>query len=84
MQHSLKAIERYITSFCRIVHCQSEVKDTLKTALIVGCSVALVNKCLDLRDRYMKTPAYRERLEEIQQMGTRFWESVDSKKKGGL
>ena len=83
MQHSLKAIERYIHSFCRIVHCQSEVKDTLKTALIVSCSVPLVNKCLDLRDRYMKTPAYRERLEEIQEMGTRFWESVDSKKKAG-
>ncbi|EDM26204.1 hypothetical protein LNTAR_21120 [Lentisphaera araneosa HTCC2155] len=31
----------------------------------------------------MKTAAYRERLEEIQTMGTRFWESVDSKKKAG-
>lgn len=83
IQHSLKAVERYIQSFCRILHCQKEVRDSLKTALIVGCSMGTVNRCLELRDQYMKTAEYRERLAEIEAVGTRFWESIDSKKKLG-
>lgn len=83
LKHSLKAVERYIHTFCRVVHCQSEFKDSLKTALVVGVSVALVNKYLALRDRYWKTESYRERLSEIDQVGTRFWACQDSKKKSG-
>jgi hypothetical protein len=83
IQHSLKAVERYIQSFCRIIHCQKEVRDSLKTALIVGCSMGTVNRCLELRDKYMKTALYQERLIEIEEVGTRFWESIDSKKKLG-
>jgi len=83
LQHSLKAIERYITSFCRIVHCQSEVKDSLKTAMITGYSMPVVSRCLSLRDQYLKTRSYRERLGEIEEQGTRYWECVDSKKKAG-
>jgi DNA-binding CsgD family transcriptional regulator len=83
LQHSLKAVERYIHTFCRVVHCQSEFKDNLKTALVVGVTVALVNKYLALRDRYWNTPSYRERLTEIEEVGTRFWVCQDSKKKPG-
>jgi len=84
LKHSLKAVERYIHTFCRVIHCQSQFKDNLKTALVVGVTVALVNKYLALRDRYWNTEAYRERLSEIEQVGTRFWACQDSKKKFGL
>jgi DNA-binding CsgD family transcriptional regulator len=83
MTHSLKAVERYIQIFCRVSFCQSELHDTLKTALVVGVSVALVNCCLSLKDRLFKTPEYQERLNEIEEMGSRFWEFHDAKKKSG-
>lgn len=51
LKHSLKAVERYTQTFCRVVHCQAQLKDNLKTALVVGVTVALVNKYLALRDR---------------------------------
>ena len=83
LEHSLKAIERYISTFCRVLYCQQMVRDTLKTALIVGISVALVNKYLELADKYRFTPAFKERLNEIEQMGAEYWKYQDSKKKPG-
>ena len=83
MNHSLKAVERYIHTFCRVVYCQREVRNSLKTALIVGVSTALVSTCLDLRDRFQKTKVWRERISEIERLGTQYWESIDSKKKAG-
>ena len=83
LTHSLEAVERYIHSFCRIVFCQQQVRDSLKTALIVGLSSALVSHCLALRDRLIKTKAYQERLKLIEDIGTRYWEAQDGKKKVG-
>jgi len=84
LQHSLKAVERYINTFCRVVYCMNEVQNTLKTAMVVGVSVTLVNRYLALRDRYRNTKNYRERLEEIERVGSCFWQAQDSKKKRGL
>jgi len=83
LQHSLKAVERYIQTFCRVVFCQGQLMNTLKTALVVGVSIASVNKYLDLRQKYCKSDAYRERIGEIESEGTRFWEYLDGKKKFG-
>ena len=83
LTHSLKAVERYIHSFCRIVYCQEQVHNTLQTAQIVGVSVALVNRCLELKNKFYNRPEYKERIEEIQALGTQFWEAQDSKKKLG-
>lgn len=81
MQHSLKAIERYTHTFSRSVYCQRQVKNTLKTAMIVGISVSLLNKYLDLHEKYLKDPRYKERLVEIEETGGRFWETEVAKKK---
>ena len=84
MQHSLKAVERYISIFCRVLYCQQKIRNTLRTALIIGISVSLVNKCLELRNKFRTTPEYNERLNEITQTGKEYWENQDSKKKSGL
>jgi hypothetical protein len=84
MKHSLKAVERYIQSFCRIIYSQQQLKNSLKTALVTGFSMQLVSRCLALRDRYMLKDDYRERVEEIKEIGTKYWKSIDSKKKLGL
>lgn len=83
MNHSLKAVERYIQDFCRVVFCQQQVHNSLQTALITGKSIPLVTRYLDLRDRFMKTKEYRSRLEEIEEIGTSYWNAQDGKKKLG-
>jgi len=83
MKHSLKAVERYIQTFCRVVFCQQQLHNSLKTALVVGVSVPLVNRYMAVKDKYLKAPAYRERIAEIEAEGTRFWEYQDGKKKPG-
>jgi hypothetical protein len=83
LQHSLKAVERYIQTFKRVVYCQWQVHNSLKTAMVVGISVALANKFLELRNRFMKTGGYQERIAEIEDEGHRFWECQDGKKKSG-
>lgn len=83
LQHSLKAVERYLQTFKRVLYCQWQVRDSLKTAMIVGVSVALVNRYLALRDRFIRTDGYKERIAEIEEEGGRFWEYQDGKKKSG-
>lgn len=80
LNHSLKAIERYVQAFCRVVYCQAQLRNTLKTALVVGVSVAAVNRYLGLKDKYWNSPEYRERLEEIEKVGSQFWAYQDGKK----
>lgn len=83
MQHSLKAVERYINSYCRVVYCQQQLRDNLKTALVVGVSIAQVNKCLELHEANCRRQFYRERLAAIERVGSAFWEMHDAKKKPG-
>lgn len=83
LQHSLKAVERYINSYCRIVYCQRQLRDTLKTAMVVGVSIALVDKCLDIHQSHCLNPDYRDRLSTIEEVGSAFWQAQDSKKKLG-
>jgi len=81
MQHSLKAVERYTHTFARSIYCQKEVQNTLKTAMIVGISVPLLNKYMALHSKYLKDESYKERLEEIELTGGRFWKTDIAKKK---
>lgn len=83
LQHSLKSIERYIQTFCRVLYCQDQLHDTLRTAMVVGISVSLVNRYLDLRTRLCKTESYKQRIAEIEEVGSRFWQCQDEKKTDG-
>lgn len=80
LTHSLKAIERYITTFCRTVYAQSQMRNTLKTAMVVGISVSGVNRNLALRDEWIKRREYKQRLDEIERIGLAYWEAQDEKK----
>lgn len=83
LQHSLKAVERYIQTFCRVVYCMNELQNNLKTAMVIGVSVSLVNRYISLRDQYKNKKFYKDRIEEIERVGSCFWEAQDSKKKSG-
>jgi len=83
MKHSLKAVESYVHSFCRIVYCQEQVNDLFETALITGRSTALVKRCLEIKDKYKVLVEYKERVEKIEELGSKFWTAEDRKKKLG-
>jgi hypothetical protein len=83
IKHSLTAVERYIDTFCRVVYCQRKFRNNLKTALVVGVSMATVNTYLDLHCQACEDPAYRQRISEIEQRGRVYYKAVDFKKKPG-
>lgn len=84
MKHSLKAVERYVHSYARVVFCHGQLKkDELQTALVVGVSGALVRRCLELHEKMRRRPELRERLGEIERLGTQYWDAQDAKKKPG-
>lgn len=81
MQHSLRAIERYTHTFSRAIYCHKETQNTTKTAMVVGISISLLNKYLSLHEKYYKDKRYKERLEEIELTGGRYWKTDIAKKK---
>jgi hypothetical protein len=83
IKHSLTAVERYIDTFCRVVYCQRKFRNNLKTALVVGVSVATVNTYLGLHTDACEDPAYRQRIEEIEARGRIYYKAVDFKKNHG-
>jgi biotin operon repressor len=83
IKHSLTAVERYIDTFCRVVYCQRKFSNNLKTALVVGVSMATVNRYLELHSQACENPAYRQRISEIEQRGRIYYQTLDFKKKPG-
>ena len=83
IKHSLTAVERYIDTFCRVVYCQRRFRNNLKTALVVGVSVATVNCYLELHADACENRSYREKINEIEQRGRIYHKNVDFKKKLG-
>ena len=79
--HSIKAVERYIDTFCRVVYGYKQLGNSLKTALVVGISVPGVNKYLEVYDAYKNKREYSEILELISNRGRRYWSDSDFKKK---
>lgn len=81
LHHSLKAVERYLQTFCRVVYAQRKMRDMLKTALVVGVSVPAARVYWDLHCELVEgNPEYQERLEEVLAVGEKHWLAADGKK----
>jgi hypothetical protein len=63
--HSLNAIERYTTTFARVVLLKENGLSLEEIAFVVQHSQRLVREYLDLYQRYKDQPSYQERLDEI-------------------
>ena len=60
---------------------QQELRNMLKTALVVGISVSLAKSYFEMHQELMGSNAfYRERLEEVLKVGHEHWEACDEKK----
>lgn len=81
IKHSLKAVERYVDTFCRVVYCQKELRNALKTALVVGISVSAVNRYLDIYHAYREKDEYQAVLAQIEDRGRSYWKNSDFFKK---
>ena len=81
LNHSLRAVERYIRTYCRVVYAQRKLRNTYKVALVVGISVSAVNTYFDLHQEMMESNSfYRERIDEVLKRGEEQWEGCDEKK----
>ncbi len=70
--HSLKAIERYTTSFARIVILKEKGFSVKDIAFVVQLSSRLVEEYLKLFNKYKDDPEYKERLDEITEKAQNF------------
>jgi len=81
LNHSLHAVERYIQTFCRVVYAQRKMRNILKTAMVVGISVASANGYFNLHSELVNDDSfYQQRLKEVLALGESHWEAADGKK----
>jgi len=85
LDHSLKAVERYIQTFCRVVYSQRQMRNILKTAMVVGISVSSAHSYWDLYQKLVVGNSfYQSRLEEVLSIGEEHWQAFDGKKSPSL
>jgi len=83
IKHSLKAVERYIDNFCRVIYCCGKGNHPVQIALITGLSNKVVTDYLALSESYRKKKVYWGKIEQIEERGKQYYEAVDFKKKRG-
>lgn len=81
LNHSLKAVERYIRTFCRVVYAHRRLRNILQTALVVGISVPAAQLYWGLHEELIWRDAfYQQLLDEVLRVGERHWQAVDEKR----
>lgn len=80
IHHSLGAVERYLHTFSRVAFLMQKAFAPLQIGLTLGISMAQVNVYAELYRRYRPKRQYRQRFEEIQLIGQRYYDAFDEKK----
>ena len=80
INHSIRAVERYLQHFARTVYCVGHGFSPLQTAFTVGISNACVIAYLELYTAYKDTEGYKLRLAELHAIGEAHHEAGDAKK----
>jgi hypothetical protein len=80
INHSLRAVERYIGHFARTIYCFQKGFSPLQTAFALGISNPTVTAYLDLFAEYKGSEGYKLRMAELQLIGEAHYESGDAKK----
>lgn len=81
IKHSLKAVERYINIFSRVVFLYTKEFNPLQIAFTVGISYSLSTTCVNLYKEYKTKAEYKERLIEVENRALPFFEALDVLKK---
>lgn len=80
INHSLRAVERYLNHFSRIIYCVGHGFSILQTAFALGISNSSVNAYLDIYHEFKGKEGFKLRLAELQAIGEAHHESGDAKK----
>lgn len=80
INHSLRAVERYLNHFARIIYCIGHGFSVLQTAFALGISNASVHAYLDIYQEFKGKEGFKLRLAELEAIGEAHHESGDAKK----
>ncbi len=81
IKHTLKAVERYVNIFSRVVFLYTKKFNPLQISFTVGISYSLSITCINLYKEYKNKAEYKERLIEVENRVLPFFEAIDSLKK---
>ena len=81
IKHSLKAVERYINIFSRVVFLYTREFNPLQISFTIGISYNLSTTCIEIYKEYKNKAAYKERLQEVENRALPFFEAIDGLKK---
>jgi hypothetical protein len=76
------AVERYLQASSRVVFLKQKQFNPYATAMTMGVSVASVNTYLAVYDQYHSRSEFERRVQKIQIIGGKFYETQDFQKGG--
>jgi len=82
INHSLTAVERYLQTFSRVAFLEEKGFDSFGMAMTMGISVAGVKTYQAVFNEHRHRPEFRQRLQEIEIIGGKFYEAQDFQKGG--
>ncbi len=80
INHSLRAVERYLNHFARIIYCLGHGFCRIQTAFAIGISSATVNAYVGIYEEYKHKEGFKMRFKELECIGAAHYESGDAKK----
>ena len=80
IKHSLAAVESYLEKFKRVAYLSRKGLDVFENALTIGISVASARTFYELYENYKDLAFFEERLEELDAVGSAFYDAQDQKK----
>jgi hypothetical protein len=80
INHHIKSVENYLEKFKRVVYLRRKGFNELEIALCVGISVSAVNTYNNMYSKYKNNALFKNRLEEIELVGSQYYNAQDEKK----
>jgi hypothetical protein len=80
INHTLKAVERYVHTFCRVVYLRQKAFHEYHIALTVGISTGSVTSYLEIYESHRAKPEFQRRFEELDLIGASHFDAEDEKK----
>lgn len=80
INHSLRAVERYLNHFARTIYCLGQGFSVLQTAFTLGISNSSVLAYLDIYNEFKNNEGFLLRVAELQAIGEAHHEGGDAKK----
>jgi len=80
INHHIKSVENYLEKFKRVVYLRRKGFNDFEIALTIGISTKAVSVYSALYNQYKNTKLFSFRLEEIELIGSQYYNSQDEKK----